>query len=304
MCVIITMYCCTRKKQGVTDLKYNFIRFPEGKTKAVTLSYDDGSAPDIRFLETIEEYGLKCTFNLVGNSIEHETGLSKAFVKERILGNGHEIAVHGYFHRAQDCVRPVEGIQDVLDCRKILEREFGIIVRGMAYPDRSLNRFKKPLVYEKVKNYLEELDITYARTLGEDNDRFELPEDWYNWMPTAHHNNPHLFEYIDKFVSLDVNSAYIASRNARLFYLWGHSFEFENNNNWDLLRTICEKLSGNDDVWYATNGEIYEYVNAYKSLVYSADGEVVYNPTLIDVWFDVDKTLYRIKPGETLKLSV
>ena len=72
----------------------------------------------------------------------------------------------------------------------------------------------------------------------------------------------------------------------------------------DLLCKICEKLSGNDDVWYATNGEIYEYVNAYKSLIYSADGTVVYNPTLLSVWFDVDKTLYRIEPGETLKLFV
>ena len=48
--------------------------------------------------------------------------------------------------------------------------------------------------------------------------------------------------------------------------------------------------------------EIYEYVNAYKSLVYSADGNTIYNPTLFDIWFDIDGTLYKITPGETLKL--
>ena len=34
-------------------MKYNYLRFPEGKAKAITLSYDDGSKDDIRFLEII-----------------------------------------------------------------------------------------------------------------------------------------------------------------------------------------------------------------------------------------------------------
>ena len=39
-------------------------KIPEGKPKAVTLSHDDGGREDIRFLETINKYNLKCTFNL------------------------------------------------------------------------------------------------------------------------------------------------------------------------------------------------------------------------------------------------
>ena len=56
-------------------------------------------------------------------------------------------------------------------------------------------------------------------------------------------------------------------------------------------------------MWYATNMEIYDYVTAYRSLVHSADGSVVYNPTLKDIWFKIDKGETRhIAPGETLKL--
>ena len=48
------------------EMKYFFPRFPGGKGKAVTLSYDDGCPEDIRFSDTISKYGLKCTFNLNG----------------------------------------------------------------------------------------------------------------------------------------------------------------------------------------------------------------------------------------------
>lgn len=281
-------------------MQYMFLRFPGGKPKAVTLSYDDGSKDDIRFLETINKYKLKSTFNIVGGWIDKEDRLSKKFIEENIIGKGHEIANHGFNHRALDSVRAVEGIQDTLNSRLSLEREFDVIIRGMAFADRSINRFLKPDIYKKVKNYLKEIDIAYARSAGDDNDKFELPEDWYCWMPTAHHNNPQIMEYIDKFVNIDVSQLYVANRSPKLFYLWGHSFEFERNKNWDLLEEICEKISGKDDVWYATNMEIYEYVQAYNSLVYSADGKIVYNPTLFDIWFDIDGELYCINTGKHL----
>ena len=36
-------------------MRYRFLRFPEGKFKAVTLSYDDGLRADIRFGETVSK---------------------------------------------------------------------------------------------------------------------------------------------------------------------------------------------------------------------------------------------------------
>lgn len=285
-------------------MKYNFLRFPGGKVKAVTFSYDDGSKDDVRFLDVINKYNLKCTFNLVGELVESEERLTKDYIKENILAKGHEIAVHGYYHRAQNKIRPIEGIRDILDCRILLEREFGIIVRGMAFPDTAVNRFQEPEAFKRVKKYIEDLDIAYVRSAGGDNDKFKLPDEWYNWMPTAHHDNPQIFEYMEKFINLDVSKLYISMRTPKLFYVWGHSFEFERNQNWEHLDEICQKISGKDDIWYATNMEIYEYVQAYNSLVYSADGTVIHNPTLFDIWFDIDEALYFIKSGETITLSL
>ena len=44
------------------------------------------------------------------------------------------------------------------------------------------------------------------------------------------------------------------------------------------------------------------YVEAYNSLVLSADETIIYNPTLIDVWMDVDGKVYKVASGETIKL--
>ena len=283
-------------------MRYQFLRFPEGKTKAVTLSYDDGCEFDVKFSDIITSYGLKCTFNLNCDALRGDKHLSKETVKEKILARGHEVAVHGSFHRAEGKIRPIEGIREVLDCRLELEKKYGMIIRGMAYPDSGITAFCNGATYEKVKNYLTELDIAYARTLNGDNNSFSLPEDWHRWTPTARHLNPHVLSYIEEFNSIKVDERGFAGKQPLLFYLWGHSYEFDRDNNWDLLEKICEGLSGKDDVWYATNIEIYNYVNAYNSLIYSADSSIIYNPTLYTIWFNIDGKPYSIKSGETLYL--
>ena len=283
-------------------MRYRFLRFPGGLSKAVTLSYDDGCKDDIRFSETICAHGLKCTFNINSGFIAEKEGdwhLTREQIKKYLIDTGNEIAVHGKYHRALGKVTPVDGIRDVLECRTELENDFGMIIRGMAYPDSGITRFENGADYADIKHYLKDLGIVYSRTLGGDNDSFALPTDWHAWMPTAHHTNPELFGYIDKFLN-EPMSSYDASQTPRLFYLWGHSFEFENNKNWDLLDKICSALSNKPDVWYATNIEIYDYVSAYRSLVFSADGSMVYNPTLLDIWFTEDGKPYIIKSGETL----
>ena len=260
-------------------MRYCFLRFPEGKPKAVTFSYDDGCRQDLHLAEIANRYGIKCTFNINSSFLGKKPGkgpLTAEEIAQYLLPAGHEIAVHGAEHRAPGSVRPIEGIQDVLNCRIALEKIFGHIIRGMAYPDTGIGHLENGNTYENIRRYLMDLDIAYARTLGRDNDRFELPPDWYQWRPTAHHNNPRVTEYVDKFVALDLSKEHIATTSPKLFYLWGHSYEFDNDNNWDHLEAI----------W----------------LVFSADSTLVYNPTLYVLWLEIDGTLCSIQPGETLHL--
>ncbi len=284
-------------------MQSRFMRYPNGKARAVTFSYDDGVPQDKKLAGLFNKYGIKATFNFTCSCLE-KGNYNKEQIKEYFLNPGHEIAVHGAYHRANGNLRPIEGIRDVLDCRLKLEEMCNQIIRGMAYPDSGINQMGNFSSYQAIKQYLTELDIAYARTLGGDNNSFKLPEDFHAWMPTAHHNNPKIFEFVDEFLNLDISEkAYHAKRIPRLFYIWGHSYELDRDNNWEHMEKICQKLSGNDDVWYATNIEIYDYVEAYKSLRYSANGHTVYNPTLFTVWFDVDSKLYSINPGETIYID-
>lgn len=285
-------------------MHYNFLRFPGGKLKAFTMSFDDGSDADKKVIEVANKYGLKATFNVIGkNFITPNSGINKAYAEKYIFPYGHEIANHGYSHKALDRISHIEGIREILEGRLAIEKELGMIIKGMAYADKALNRFKNPDIYKDVKDYLEDLGIAYVRSAGEDNDRFELPEDWFCWMPSVHQTNPELMQYLDKFIELDESKLWNAIRHPRLCYLWGHSTEFDFLG-WDMPEKIFSKIANHDDIWYATNIEIYNYVKAYNSLIYSADSKIVYNPTLYEIWFEIDGTTYQIKPGETLTLDL
>jgi len=116
---------------------------------------------------------------------------------------------------------------------------------------------------------------------------------------TSHEPRP--LSMLDEFLSFDYDKLYISSRRERLFFLWGHTFEFDGADNWSLLDEIGKRVSASDDVWCATNTEIYDYVTAYGALIYSADNTRVYNPTLQTLWFWCDGETYKIAPGETLE---
>ena len=241
-------------------MRYIFLRFPDGKHKAVTLSYDDGDVYDVKISEILEKYGMKCTFNIVSRQLRengYNLRMSHEDIKKHILDKGHEVAVHGAQHRAEGKQRAIVGIRDVLDCRMDLEAAFDTIIRGMAYPDSGIREFTSGSAdYPTVKQYLTDLDIAYARTVGNDNNSFALPTDWHAWMPTAHYKNPQIFEYIEEFNAIsDSDKVYGARRYPRLFYMWGHGFELEGHNDWDRFEEFLKMMSGKADIAYLTNKE-------------------------------------------------
>jgi len=87
-----------------------------------------------------------------------------------------------------------------------------------------------------------------------------------------------------------------------MFYLWGHSGEFTAHNNWERMESFCQKIGGKPDIWYATNIEIYRYVQAFESLIFSAEYTYVQNPSAFDIWFEKDGNVFCVKSGETLSL--
>jgi len=273
------------------------MRLKDGKLKVLTLSYDDGCVQDIRLMEIMDKYGLKGTFNLNPGSYIPEDGerdrsnrrLKLSEAKDLYTNSNHEIAVHGYTHPFFEKLDTCEMIYEITEARKALESQFGRIVRGMAYPFGTYN--------DTVVDVLEKCHIAYSRTTNA-TFRYDFPENWLTLHPTCHHYSPKLEELITSFVEKPTKAA-----NAQMFYLWGHSYEFDDNNNWNHIEKFAKYAGGRDDIWYATNIEIYDYVQAYKRLEMSFDKKIIHNPSSVDVWFEVVKgETLCIKGGETLYL--
>ena len=145
---------------------------------------------------------------------------------------------------------------------------------------------------------LKALGVKYARTTVSTHS-FALPTDWLHLNPTVHHTEPCLKELTDKFLAGKPSDEF-KHREPWLYYVWGHAYEFDDNDNWDVIEDLCRRVSADKNVWAATNGDIYDYVKCYESLVYSLDGERVYNPSHRPVWVEIRAKTYRIGSGETV----
>lgn len=265
-----------------------FMRFPDFKTRAVTLSYDDGAIFDRDMVRILNRYGIKCTFNLISNSLLGDSG--RISVNEiNDLYKGHEIAVHTYTHPHLDNLDSANIAREIIKNRELLEETSGALVKGMAYPFG--------LTDERLTETVRLCGINYARTTNSTLN-FSLPRDFLKWNPTCHHSYPQIDSLIDKFFEED-DWEHPWRITPKLFYLWGHSYEFENR--FDMLESICEKLGRRDNVWYASNGEIYNYVRDYKRLEFSANGEIVYNPTLTDLFVYTDGRNVLIPSGAQIR---
>ena len=68
------------------------------------------------------------------------------------------------------------------------------------------------------------------------------------------------------------------------------------------MENLLKLLSGHEDqLWCATNIEMYNYVMAQRNLRISADESMIYNPSDIAVWVERDKKeVFKIEPGQTL----
>jgi len=252
--------------------------FPKGKHKVLTMSYDDGRVEDQRLVSIFNEYGIKGTFHINAGLFADRIPLSEC----ARLYQGHEVSCHTYLHPTiARC--PVEQVmQQILEDRRALEKVVGYPVRGLSYPNGSFS--------EEIVKYLPAAGIRYARTVTSTGS-FAMPDNFLTWNATCHHNR-NLLEYAQQFKELS------KTQYLYMMYVWGHSYEFTQKDNWELMEEFCRSIGGRDDIWYASNIEIVDYMEAASRLQYSVSGEFVYNPSVQSVWVEIDKKIIEAKGGQ------
>jgi hypothetical protein len=259
--------------------------YPEGKKKALTLSYDDGHTFDRRLVEILNQYGLKATFHLNSNKLGNQRCIRAEEVNPLYVG--HEVATHTLTHPRLESLSKEEVIEEIIGDRKNLESITNSIVTGFSYPYGSYS--------DEVVQVLPSLGIEYARTIQATNN-FDLPQSFYLWHPTCHHRDNSV-ELGQKYLTFNPEG------RLTVFYMWGHSHNFDSENNWDIIEEFAKKMSGQQDIWYATNIELVKYIKAVRSLQFSTVRDRVYNPTDIRVWFHVDGNVESVGPGERKVLT-
>ena len=263
-------------------MQIEFAYYPGGVRRALTMSFDDGKLADIRLAELFKKYGIKATFHYNSANIGKESYVTTDDVRK--IGEYHEVSCHGQTHAFLDKIPASFAVKEILEDKQALEDITGGLVRGLSYPYGTYTN--------EVLTLLPMLGIEYSRTINNTNSCY-LPDNFLEWNPTCHQSHD-----IDKMW----NKLMKFNKHIRLLYIWGHSYEFDRDNTWERMENFCKMAGNNEEVWYATNIEIKDYITAMRGLVFSADQKIVFNPSAQTVWFGVDGEVMSIKGGETIKL--
>lgn len=258
--------------------------YPNGLDKALTFSYDDGRVFDRKLVEIFNRYGVKGTFHLnsgtLGQKTESGDFVTPQEVKE--LYQGHEVACHTVTH-LQPLAAPVGQVaREIAEDRKALEKLTGGLVQGLSYP---FGRYSPEIIQAARAQ-----GIKYSRTVVSTRD-FHVPADFMEWHPTCHHGDPKLMDLGKQFLGF-------RGLGMMVMYVWGHSFEFAWTDSWKIIEDFAAYMGGREDLWYCTNMELCQYVEAIRAQEFSADGKLLYNPTAQTVWFETAGKVDSIAPGE------
>ena len=239
----------------------------DGKPKKFfTLSFDDGITQDLRIIEILQKYDVKCvSFNIntglyganwewVGQAIGDPSIPHLRFTEEELktgIYDGYDVLVHtlnhpslkNYDKRASQIKKEVGKDADNI------EKLTGIRPVGMAWPGGDTE-----YTDTTIELVLANTDIRFARgTTSTYN--FELPEYFMKWMPTCSATDPNCLTLAQRFIDAECTED-------MLFYVWGHGYELDLSNTWDkfetFIKTIAEAAAADENIVLVTNAEFYQ----------------------------------------------
>ena len=266
--------------------------YPDGKYKALIMSYDDGLDDDIALAQLFDRYGIIGTFHLnsglldtraIWNEGKPNEILQTYLSKDTLVHvfKNHEIAVHGTYHKALVGLSDKEILEEInIDIENLTilsDRK----ISSMAYAFGSTN--------DHVAEVIGTTPLTNARTV-KSSYNFDLPENYYLWSPTCHDSEA--LEYLEAYIYLD-------SPSLSLFYVWGHSWELRDTlRNQNILK-FCNKIGDRDDIWYTGAGNFADYHASLKAL--EIGPQQIVNPEGNGVvYYREKRQLKSLYPGQKL----
>lgn len=231
------------------------LSWPGNKKKAVTFSFDDGVIQDTRLIELLNQYGLKCTFNLNSGLVGHADFLIREGHRinhykiqpqdVKMHYAGHEVAAHTLTHPNLTGLDDAQIVRQVEQDRLNLSELVGYEVVGMAYPGGGTNHDARV-----ARIIRERTGVRYCRTIT-NTDSFEPQDDLFCLRPNACCMEwSRMTAMAERFLALE-------TRTPQIFYVWGHAFEMDYSSEcWSRLEAFFQLISGKEGVFYGTNRQV------------------------------------------------
>lgn len=201
--------------------------------KYFLLSFDDGTIYDRRFVELLNKYHIRGTFNL-NSGLEDFVWLyeDRFPVRRQILSEvgdlyrGHEIASHSLHHHWLNTLKPPQISREIGEDCEMLKKTFGLQEIGFGVPFTACGEREIRIIRKFVR---------YIR-LSEFSESFALPKDPYHIPIHGLYNDADIRKKITRFAESDLENA--------LFVMAGHSYELEVLNHWQYMEKLLQFISG------------------------------------------------------------
>ena len=203
--------------------------------KFFLLSFDDGTIYDRRFVELLNQYRIKGTFNLNSGLEDFVWHYEDRFPIRRqkladigSLYQGHEIASHSLHHHWLNSLTPPRLAREVGEDCAALKTRFGLGDIGFGVPFTACGEREIKIIRKFVR---------YIR-LSEFSDSFALPQDPYHIPIHGLYNDPDIREKIARFAENDLPVS--------LFVMAGHSYELEVLDHWGYMEELLQYIRAFD----------------------------------------------------------
>ena len=259
--------------------------YPGGRWKALIMSYDDGNSQDLGIVPIFNQHGIRGTFHLNSGLMGQGTHLPATQVSS--LYPGHEVSCHTVDHPYLDQLDDGSIQYEVGNDCSVLAGLAGYSIHTMSYPFGAYNN--------RILALLPGLGMTCSRTTQSAYNLGYFPPNPLKWHPTSHHAGAE---------SIAQEFAARTNDELSLLFIWGHSWELDGNqanNSWSYMTSLCATIGDRGDVWYASMGDVNDYLAAIRALTYPATN-VIQNPSSrITVWTrPAGSRLIQLRPGRAV----
>ena len=280
--------------------------YPGWVRRAITFTIDDGSLVlDRKFIEKIEPYGIKGTFNIPTIRASHD--------EYRALYGGYGISNHCRFHPYAFSDGGEYSLTDEHFDKETASTDkcYATAREGVYHynPGKGWRTIATAPAYLKLaKENLEELYEIFGKEnvhgycwpyCIQDNEEvvkgiremhewvrgsrcsenFDIPSDRSDWHYTANFKN--LKEKSESYEALSDDG------ELKFFCFGVHAFDFENNGCWNLLEDFVRKFGNRpEDYYYADNHTIFSYADAVRDMKVTEEG--IENSSDYDIYVTID----------------